>query len=350
MNAEIRSIATAVGRHEVDQVEARSWAERTLGSDPSLRRYLRVFERSGVNTRSLCLEPSELIGLGGPAERARSARDLALGMASEAAAKALAEAGCDPHSVDAVIFVSSTAPATPSLDASLVGSLGLRGDVRREATFGHGCAGGVGGLARAARLATSGSVVLLVVAEVCSLLFRPDDRRPTNVVAASLFADGAAALVLGPASSPSGGGSGLCVVGAGSTLWPETDWVMGFDADDLGPLVVLDPAVPRLVRRGFAESAAAACSTAGWDLADIDDFLLHPGGAAVLDALEDALDLGRGKLAISRSVLADHGNMSAPTALFVLERWWHCGPAVGRRALVSAMGPGFAAEHVLLTT
>jgi alkylresorcinol/alkylpyrone synthase len=80
---------------------------------------------------------------------------------------------------------------------------------------------------------------------------------------------------------------------------------------------------------------------------DLEHFVIHPGGAKVLDAFEEVLGLERGGLEISREVLREHGNMSSVTVLFILERLLEsgeCGP--GEHGVISAMGPGFSAEHV----
>jgi predicted naringenin-chalcone synthase len=79
-------------------------------------------------------------------------------------------------------------------------------------------------------------------------------------------------------------------------------------------------------------------------VADVDRFVCHPGGAKVIEAFEKSLDLGQGALTWEREVLSDHGNMSAPTALFVLERAL---AAKARGQLVlTALGPGFTASCV----
>ena len=133
-------------------------------------------------------------------------------------------------------------------------------------------------------------------------------------------------------------------------LWPDTEDVMGFEFTDRGLEVVLSRSVPQLVRSRFAASVETVCERAGIAVADIDHYLLHPGGAKVLDAYLDVLPVDEAQLHWSREVLRTHGNMSAPTALFVLRsamdtaacRTGH-GPVAGDLALVSAMGPGFAA-------
>jgi alkylresorcinol/alkylpyrone synthase len=66
----------------------------------------------------------------------------------------------------------------------------------------------------------------------------------------------------------------------------------------------------------------------------------------VIEALEAAFDLGQGTLDHEREVLADHGNMSSPTVLFILDRARRAG--LPKRSVLTAMGPGFTTSTVTL--
>jgi alkylresorcinol/alkylpyrone synthase len=81
-------------------------------------------------------------------------------------------------------------------------------------------------------------------------------------------------------------------------------------------------------------------------MSDIDRFICHPGGAKVISALETALALDQGTLDHERQVIADYGNMSSPTILFVLEQLRAQG--LPPRSLLTALGPGFTASCVAL--
>lgn len=346
-------IATAVPDHTVDQQRAKGMVRSMFGgSFAGIDRFVGVFDRSGVGSRSFSVPPSWFDADHDFGERNERYRDEAFALSVRAADRAIAAAAVEPASIGAVFFVSSTGVATPSLDARLVEHLGLAGHgTRRTAVFGHGCAGGVGGLGQALEwtAAQPRRRALMVATELCSLSFRRDAATKTDVVAASLFADGSAAAVL---SSDEGDGneeSGApTLVGAGSTLWPDTADVMGWDVDGRGLGVVLSRSVPVLVRQEFRASVEAVCRRHGLDVGDIAHHIFHPGGAGVLAALADAMGLEPDRLRWSARVLHDHGNMSAPTALFVLERFLaHDGGRPGEIGLISAMGPGFAAEHVL---
>ena len=261
----------------------------------------------------------------------------------EAASLALDRAGVSPGEVGVVVTVSTTGVATPSLEARAGPKLGLSPQAIRTPVFGLGCAGGVSGLSLAARLAEArpGTAVLLVVVELCTLSVRPGEASKTNVVATALFGDGAAAAVL-----RTGEGSGRRIGAVGEHTWPDTLDIMGWRVDPAGLGVVLDANLPAFVQRRFAEASTKFFRSAELKPADVARFVCHPGGAKVLPALEASLGIGEGVLDHERAVLAEFGNMSAPTVFFVLERVL-AADMPGRLA-AAALGPGFTASFVAI--
>ncbi len=264
-------------------------------------------------------------------------------MFEEAALKAIANAGLKPDAIDGIVFVSTTGISTPSIDARVAPRLGFRPDIRRVPVFGLGCAGGVTGLATAARLASAdpGSHWLFVTVETCSISIRLDSDDPAAIVATALFGDGAAAAVISTA------GNGLATIrGAGEKLWPDTLGIMGWRVEDPGLAVIFDRAIPPFVEGELAVAIdgilADLCLTRG----DIDRFCCHPGGTKVIDAIELALDLPVGTLDVERQVLHDQGNMSAPTVMFVLERL--LARQLPDRVMMTAFGPGFTCAGLVL--
>jgi len=137
------------------------------------------------------------------------------------------------------------------------------------------------------------------------------------------------------------------VIGAaGEHTWPDSLGIMGWDVAEDGLKAIFSRDIPALVRRDLRAAALRFLAHAGVGLAGIRHFVCHPGGAKVLTALEEAFGLGPGAMVIARQVLRDYGNMSAATALFVLERTLASG-AKGPM-LMSALGPGFTAGFLLL--
>jgi alkylresorcinol/alkylpyrone synthase len=255
----------------------------------------------------------------------------------------LAEADLAAADIDTVVMVCSTGIATPTLEARVAGKLGFRTDVSRVPIFGLGCAGGVSGVAIASRLAQSrpGTNVLLVALELCTLALRHDELTKANVVAASLFGDGAAAIVL-----RAGDGGATRIEATGEKLWPDTLDIMGWSVDPEGFGVVFQRTIPDFVQANMGSAVAEILHRMQLSVDDIDRFVCHPGGTKVIAALERALSLGQGTLDHEREVIADYGNMSAPTVLFVLERLRAQG--LPKRSLMTSLGPGFTASCVAL--
>lgn len=264
----------------------------------------------------------------------------ATALLAEAATRALDAAGLQADEIDMVITICSSGIATPSLDARLIGQLGLRPDVQRLPVFGLGCAGGVLGLSRAAALARAQpqAHVLLLAVELCGLTFRAQDRSKSNIVATALFGDGAAAAVISCrniyADRPRLGA-------AAEHTWPDSLGVMGWDVTDDGLKVVFSGNIPDLVRHDLRPVIERFFVTRGIAAEEIDGYLCHPGGAKVLDALEDCFGLKPGAMRHARAVLREHGNMSSVTVLFVLAAAMADG--VRGRQLLTALGPGFTA-------
>lgn len=122
---------------------------------------------------------------------------------------------------------------------------------------------------------------------------------------------------------------------------------MGWDVEDEGLRVRFAPTIPEIVIELAAEMASDAAHSAGLSADQLQHLVVHPGGRKVLDAWESALGLDRERLRYAREVLRDHGNMSSPTVLFVLERFLANTAASGEPGLLLALGPGFCAEGVV---
>lgn len=348
------SLATAVPAHVVRQGELRELIALLFkGSEAGSARMLQVFEHAGIEQRHLCMP----VGWYG-AERTFAEQTAAYVEQSEslgvsAARAVLAKAGLAARDLDHVLFVSSTGLSTPSLDARISLALGCRPDCKRTPIWGLGCAGGAAGLARARDLALADprARVLLVAVELCSLTFRREDRDKRNLVAASLFADGAAAVIVQGAEAPGLAASpfrALELLDSESTLWPDTLGVMGWQVSSRGLHVVFSRDIPSIVRERVRPGIDAFLARHGLVLDQVPHLVSHPGGAKVLAAYAEALGRKAASFVHAYDVLRTHGNMSSPTCLFVLERLLAAGGVgAGEYALVSALGPGFSAEYVL---
>jgi alkylresorcinol/alkylpyrone synthase len=342
MRPRLLALKTAVPPHVIAQTEAARYAQTLFAKVRDIARLMPVFQNTGIARRYSCVPIEWYLGDHGWLDRTELYVANAVALLETVTRRLLEEAGLQASDLDAIVTVSTTGIATPSLDALLVERMGLRRDIRRLPVFGLGCAGGVIGLSRAADLAHArpGSKVLFLVVELSALTFRKNDTSKSNIVATALFGDGAAGAIL------STEGRGPELGAAGEHTWPHSLDVMGWDMAEDGLKARFAKNIPDLVASDFRLLLDAFMGRNGLTASDIDAFACHPGGAKVLDALEDALKLPRGGLEESRAVLRDYGNMSAVTVLFVAELMdvMH----KKQNTLLTALGPGFSAAFLML--
>jgi alkylresorcinol/alkylpyrone synthase len=338
------SLATAAPPHKLQQTDVIAAARLVFPERfPQFERMISVFENAGIRARQAVAPMEWFFEPHGWPDRTEAYLSGAVALYEQAARAALDEAGLAGPDVDILVTVSSTGIATPSVEARCMGALGFRTDALRVPVFGLGCAGGVTGLALAARLAAAepGSRVLFVCLELCTLSFRLERPSKADIVATALFGDGAAACVL------QAGKDGFAqIVSAAEHTWPNSLDIMGWRVDPEGLGVIFAQSIPPFARKRLRPAMERMLFRQQLDFAAVDRFLCHPGGAKVVEAIEGALRLGQGALDHERAVLADHGNMSAPTVLYVLERARREG--LPRRSVLTALGPGFTATTATL--
>jgi alkylresorcinol/alkylpyrone synthase len=297
---------------------------------------------NGIATRHLALAPlTEVFELNPDTLQARFANH-APALAAEAAKRALASAGCASADMDAVLISTCTGYLCPGLTSYVTERLGLRPDVFGLDLVGQGCGAALPNLRTAEALLAAGRAkkVLSVCVEVCSAAFYLDDD-PGVLVSACLFGDGAGAAVL---SSEKPLARRRVEWKSGWThLAPDDRHLLRFEHKDGMLRNILSPQVPPLaaaaVRKLLAET--------GVDRARIKGWVMHAGGRDVLVALREALGLAEDDVQHSAAVLRDHGNVSSPTVLFVLERALkHSAP--GGLWWMSSFGAGFSCHGALL--
>lgn len=340
---QLRSIATATPDHVIRQDDAITLAEHFFSEQiDDFDRMKPVFCNSGISQRHAAMplewyrEPHDW------PERTNVYLKVATRLFEKAARAALDKASLKASEINAVVTVSSTGIATPTLDARAADALGFRPDILRVPLFGLGCAGGTTGLALAARIARSepGTRVLVVALELCTIAFRPDKFSKANIVATALFGDGAAAAIVSSET-----GDAKIEIGRGCQhTWPDTLGIMGWKVDPTGFEVIFDRAIPPFARTHLRPAVDGFLQTLGIEPVELSRLCFHPGGMKVLEAIEAAFELQKGALDIERDVLHDYGNMSAPTVLFVLERFLKTG--MRGTSLLTALGPGFTASSV----
>ncbi|WEH37361.1 3-oxoacyl-[acyl-carrier-protein] synthase III C-terminal domain-containing protein [Streptomyces sp. AM 4-1-1] len=345
----IAAVHGALAPYRHTQSEITDMVARTCLPAGADRRVLdRLHRNARVRTRHMVLPLDgygELNGFG-------DANDVFIGAAvdlgAEAVRGALRTAGLTPTDVDLLMFTSVTGVATPSVDARLIGRLGMRPDVKRLPIFGLGCVAGAAGVARLHDylVGRPDQVAVLLSAEFCSLTFQRDDATPANLVATGLFGDGAAAVV---AVGDGRAATGPEVIDTRSRMYPGTEHVMGWDIRGSGFRVVLDPAVPDVVREYLADDVHDFLAEHGLKPKDVAHWVCHPGGPKVLEAVSSTLSLPDHALDVTWRSLAAVGNLSSASVLHVLrDTMEQERPEPGTPGLMLAMGPGFCCELVLL--
>ena len=338
------SLATSVPPHVFLQKDVLAAAWDVFGARfPEFERFSSIFSNTGIIKRHGVKPFDWYLERRGWPERTKAFLEGAEALFVDVAEKALVSAHLAGGEIDTIVTVCSTGIATPSLEARVARRMGFRSNVTRVPVFGLGCAGGVSGLSIASRLAQArpGTNVLLVAMELCSLALRLDELTKANIVATSLFGDGAAAIVL-----RAGDGGATQVEDTGEHLWPDTLGIMGWRVDPEGFGVIFRRTIPNFVTTHLNAAVTEILSGMRLSMEDIDGFICHPGGAKVISALESALALDQGTLVHERQIIADYGNMSSPTVLFVLEQ--ACAKGLPARSLLTALGPGFTASCVTL--
>ena len=345
MRPKLLSLATAVPEHELRTEDVIVEATKIFGGrHEDFDRMMPVYANTGINMRhSIC--PYEWFREEqGWQERSEAFVTGASHLFGVVSARALEQAGLSASQIDTIVMISSTGIATPTIEARVMSDLGFRDDVNRVPVFGLGCAGGIAGLALAARLAAAqpDTNVLVVVIELCSLTFRRDEMTKSNIIATALFGDGAAAAVLSTVGkNPQGE-----IEFMGEHTWPGTQDVMGWRMDNQGFSAIFSRSIPDLALRDLRPAADQFLRGHNLNLTHIGAYSFHPGGAKVIAAIETAFDLETGRLTDERRILANYGNMSAPTVLFVLNEGLKEN-FTGRR-FVSALGPGFTAGFLTM--
>lgn len=335
------------------QSEITDMVARTCLPAGSDRRVMdRLHESARVHSRHMALPLDDYVKIDGFGAANDIFIEVAGDLGAEAVRGALRTAGLRPSDVDLLLFTSVTGVAAPSVDARLVGRLGLRPDVKRLPIFGLGCVAGAAGVARLHDYLRGwpDHVAVLLSVELCSLTFQRDDPSMANLVATGLFGDGAAAVVaVGERPRAQAAPQGPTVVATRSRMYPDTGHVMGWSVTGSGFRVVLDSSVPDVVRRLLADDVRGFLAEHGLTPADVTGWVAHPGGPKVLQAVGESLGLPDGALDVTWRSLAEVGNLSSSSVLHVLrDTLAGHAPEPGSPGLMMAMGPGFCCELVLL--
>jgi predicted naringenin-chalcone synthase len=366
MSLALLGLGTALPRTAVTQTESVQIAERICCRTKEQADLLpSLYRQSGIHRRHLAFSPDVIADVLqgtnesgsiflprpgvhdlGPttAERMRHYIREAGPLAVEAARRALREAAMDPLTLTHLVTVSCTGFHAPGVDIELIKRLELKPTIERTHVGFMGCHGALNGLrvARSFTTAWPNARVLLCAVELCGLHYYYG-WSPKQLVSNALFADGAAALIGVPAAAAPAGAWQMAASAA--SLFPDSENAMTWSIGDHGFEMSLSTRVPDLLARHLRPWLTEWLGERGLKLGEVSSWAIHPGGPRILSTVEKSLELEPAATAVSRTVLAESGNMSSPTILFLLQRLRQIQAPLPCVAL--GFGPGLATEAAL---
>ncbi len=347
MDPQIIAVATAKPDHDSTTEEIFPYLEHWLKErDPEALPVLdRVSRAIQIDRRGSALSLEETFQSRSFEEQNGRYIECVLPLASRAFEDALNASKVEAADIDCLITVSCTGFMIPSLDAYLANRFGLKSTLQRLPVFQMGCAGGTAGLIYASDYlrAHPGDTVAVIAAELPSLTLQQRDTSFANIVSTSLFADGAACVILGSIADLR-----PAICDQQMVHFRETTDVMGYRLTDTGLQIVLDKSIPDVIDENLESLILPFLARNRLAVSDVSHMIFHPGSMKILSRAEELLDPHGKDVRESRAVLRRHGNMSSVTVLFILAEILARDVAAGSHALMVAFGPGFTGHTLLL--
>jgi len=364
----ILGLGTAVPDTSLSQTEGLALIQKLCCNTPQQQDWLSaIYQRSEINNRHIVLDRQVVADVlsgdnrsgspfvpsdgSGPstAERMREYAKCAGPLAATAAQLALKQAQLQPHDITHLVTVSCTGARAPGVDISLIKELGLPPTTQRTHIGFMGCHGALNGLrvAKAFTGADPSSRVLICAVELCSLHYYYG-WDPQKMIVNSIFSDGAAAVVGTSArrrSTSEKSPVSWQLSGSGSCVFPNSTDAMSWSIGDAGFEMTLARNVPGLIAQCLPSWLNDWLHQHELRIDQVGSWAVHPGGPKVLTAVQESLNLPAAAIEPARQVLAEYGNMSSPTILFLLQRLRQM--EAPRPCVALAFGPGLTVEAAL---
>ena len=359
MEITIRAIGLANPDLSLDQERALKLANHLSDARANDVLRERIAAKTGILKRhSVLLEPDKTgrpkqdffnpptsSGDQGPstADRMQAYESRAYALVEQAVTQCLLKDPTDAYqSLEHVVSCSCTGFSSPGIDIRLIRELSLPTTITRTHVGFMGCHGLLNALRVSAALGHAQPTKILCFAvELCSLHYQYSET-PDQMVANTLFADGAAALLLESVPNANAKEERWQLVAQKSNLFEGTDEEITWKIGDHGFVMHLSREVAIHLETHLKSYVDSALESCGYSRSDVRHWAIHPGGPRILDAVASALSLDDEDLAVSRSVLKNYGNMSSPTIAFILATIFEettSGPVVAL-----AFGPGITCE------
>lgn len=270
----------------------------------------------------------------------------AIDLAEQALKKALDESGIKPEELEFIVSTSCTGFMIPSVDAYLIDKLGLNKNIKRLPVTEMGCAAGVSALIYVNDFlkAHPKAKAAIVSVELPSITFQKNDFSMENLVSTAIFADGAAAVILGNDDSK----VAPKIVDTDMYHFGNTTHLMGYELKNSGLKIVLDRDVPDTIQEHFPKLFLPFLERNGLKVEDVHNYMFHPGGKKIISRVEDYIGRYGKDISDSKAVLNERGNLSSATILHILERILKKPHSAGELGYMLAFGPGFSGQSLLL--
>ena len=297
------------------------------------------------------------------------ALEIALDIAETTIIKLLQRANLEPQDISLLTSVSLT-PAVPSLEARLMSRIPFSPTIKRMPINGVGCMGGAIGVSRVADYLQGhpNEAAVLFAIELSSALWqgslqadltsliRSFPENPSvysdivmSIITAALFGDGCGAVLMVGRDHPLAKPGLPQIIDYRSFLIPNTIELMGLEIVDSGFRNILRPEVSDYVKKGLQPLINSLLADHNLEIDNLYRWLVHPGGPKIIDTIEAEFGLDNRALQLSRDTLAEIGNISSGTVLYMLDKTLSGEQTPANSyGLMVAMGPGFSQEAILL--
>jgi alkylresorcinol/alkylpyrone synthase len=344
-NAYLASLALAVPDCAISQRESLAFLLEHFAGILSNRHHAflkRVFASPSIRTRHFAFAAPEVLLDETPDQRITRFREGAVELAGRAVREVMAQADLAPGDISGLVVNTCTGYLCPGLSSYLIEELDLPGEIRAYDLVGSGCGGALPNLQTAGALVREvGGPVVSVAVEICSATFQMADEL-SLVLSNALFSDGAAAAVIW--NRP----GGWRLAATASRHLPELRESIRYVHRDGQLYNQLSTELPTLIGETVPTMLQSFLKEQGLAVQEIRHWALHAGGEKIITILQEKLGLSNQQLQPTRTILADFGNLSSPSALFVLQAITAGGVQAGDRCLLVAFGAGFSVHAMLL--
>ncbi|MER6105680.1 type III polyketide synthase [Streptomyces sp. NPDC001832] len=333
--------SVSVPENVITMEDTLKFAEAAHAGKPQLSLALRLIRNTGVQKRHTVQPIEKTLRHPGFEERNRIFEAEAKKRCPAVIGQALANAGLTAQDIDAIVFVSCTGFMMPSMTAWLINNLGFRTNTRQIPIAQLGCAAGGAAINRAHDfcMAYPESNVLIVSCELCSLCYQPNDDGVGSLLSDGLFGDAVAAAVV-----RGSGGTGVSLERNASYIIPNTENWISYAVRATGFHFQLDRRVPGTMEP-LAPVLRELAADHGWDIGNLDFYIIHAGGPRILADLSKFLGVGEGMFRHSWATLTEYGNIASAVVFDALRRLFEEDTMTpDATGVIAGFGPGITAE------